>query len=293
MSTINSPLRYAGGKFYARSLILEHIPQHISYAEPFAGGGSIFFAKEKVRFNWLNDLDSDLVNVFTFIRDRPQDLIDVLSGEIATKERHLYYKLFFKPSTDLENAARWYYLNRTSYSGIMNIKNCFWGYGEKYSMPPENWGKSILRSSEKLQGVNLTSYDFSTVMEGVADGTFLFIDPPYFNADQDKFYTCSFRKEDHHRLSNLLKKHRHRINFLLTYDDTREVRELYSWVNEIHDKEWNYMITRTDDQKNGKKKEDNHKGERYVGREIFILNFNSTELRQSLPLAPSNHYSSV
>lgn len=42
---INSPFRYAGGKFYARRLILEHIPQHNRYIEPFAGGGSIFLRK--------------------------------------------------------------------------------------------------------------------------------------------------------------------------------------------------------------------------------------------------------
>ena len=51
---INSPLRYAGGKFYARKLILEHIPNHTSYIEPFTGGGSIFFAKRKVENNQLN-----------------------------------------------------------------------------------------------------------------------------------------------------------------------------------------------------------------------------------------------
>ena len=42
----NSPFRYPGGKFYARKLILEHIPKHDSYVEPMCGGASIFFAKE-------------------------------------------------------------------------------------------------------------------------------------------------------------------------------------------------------------------------------------------------------
>lgn len=46
---INSPIRYAGGKFYARKLIIEHIPEHSFYMEPLAGGASIFFAKTKVK----------------------------------------------------------------------------------------------------------------------------------------------------------------------------------------------------------------------------------------------------
>jgi len=37
---INSPFRYAGGKFYARKMIVEHFPKHSTYIEPLAGGAS-------------------------------------------------------------------------------------------------------------------------------------------------------------------------------------------------------------------------------------------------------------
>lgn len=277
---INSPFRYAGGKFYARNLILEHIPQHSYYVEPFAGGASIFFAKQKVEDNWLNDIDEALVNTYLVIRDKPEELIEFLAGEQATKERHAYYKNDFKPENRLEEAARWFYLNRTSYSGIMKPQNCFWGYGDKYSMRPENWPRNIRRTSEKLQGVKITSCDFEAVIKAAPDGAFLFIDPPYFNADQDKFYTHSFSKDDHYRLCCILKEHTGRFKFLLTYDNSPEVRKLYDWATEMHDKEWNYTINRTDDQKNGQKKENNFRGERYKGKEIFIVNYNSSFLEQ-------------
>jgi DNA adenine methylase len=129
IAAINSPFRYAGGKFYARKLILEHIPRHTCYCEPFVGGGSIYFAKPKVARNILNDLDQDLMNVYTMIRDDPEGLIKFLEGLPASKELHAFYKNEFKASNDLEEAGRWYYLNRVSYSGIMNRQNCYWGYG--------------------------------------------------------------------------------------------------------------------------------------------------------------------
>lgn len=135
---INSPFRYAGGKFYARKLILEYIPKHFYYVEPLAGGASIFFAKHKVEKNWLNDIDEELINCYAIIRDYPNELISRIKDEKASKERHYYYKNEFKPVTDIERAVRWFYLNRTSYSGIMNTQNCFGGYGDKYSMRPEN-----------------------------------------------------------------------------------------------------------------------------------------------------------
>ena len=58
------PFRYPGGKFYAMD-ILEPFwknAQHEEYREPFAGGATVFFNKEKSRINWLNDLDSELIS---------------------------------------------------------------------------------------------------------------------------------------------------------------------------------------------------------------------------------------
>ena len=290
MNAINSPFRYAGGKFYARKLILEHVLPHSTYIEPFCGGASIFFAKDKVQDNWLNDIDSELINTLTIIRDMPQSLIDILKRRPsrisriptdlvksvnigdplpATKELHSFFKNQYKPQNDLERAFKWFYLNRTSYSGIMNFQNMYWGYGDKYSMQPKNWPRNILRTSEKLQGVTLTSLDFEEVINNAPDGALLFIDPPYFNADQDKFYQHFFSKEDHYRLERCLNRNRDRLNLFITYDNVEDVRNLYQWANEMHDKEWNYCIQRTDDQKN----HSDQKGKRYKGKELFILNY--------------------
>ena len=290
IDSINSPFRYAGGKFYARKLILAHVPPHTAYIEPFAGGGSIFFAKPKVAFNQLNDRDEELVNVYLTIRDNPEDLVAFLTkqagkkckvpGELsqgvkigeplpASKELHSFFKSEFKPKNNIERAGRWFYLNRTSYSGIMNPQNMYWGYGDKFSMQPKNWPANIRRTSKKLQDVTVTNLDFEDVIKQAPDGALLFIDPPYFNADQDKFYVCPFSKDDHYRLERCLSQHTHRLTLFLTYDNTPEIRELYGWAEEMHDQEWNYCIQRTDDQKNGT----DRKGERYKGKELFILNY--------------------
>lgn len=117
------------------------------------------------------------INTYLIIRDRVDELVAALDGEQALKERHTWYKNEFKPTNELERAVRWYYLNRTSYSGIMNPKNCYWGYGDKYSMRPENWGRSLIKTS-KLQGVEFTNLDFEDVIDNAPDGAFLFVDPP-------------------------------------------------------------------------------------------------------------------
>ena len=69
----------------------------------------------------------------------------------------------FQPKDNFEKAQRWFNLNRTSFSGIMNMKNCYWGYGDKYSLNPSGWGERIFQCSNKLQDVKITKWDFEKV----------------------------------------------------------------------------------------------------------------------------------
>jgi len=262
MSLIHSPFRYPGGKFRARSIILKLLPDHSSYLEPFAGGASIFFAKEKSDSTWLNDRDEELINTLLHIRDQAENLIKNLEGLPALQSLHTFYKTDYVPSNNLERAMRYFYLNRTSYSGIMNPSNCYWGYGDRFSMRPENWPRAIRRASLKLQNVVLTSEDFETIIEQAPTNSFLFIDPPYYNAQQAKFYKCSFQTDDHLRLQACLTRHADRIKFLLTYDCCEPIQELYKDFTQ-HTQAWNYSITRAD-YKNGNRKRT---------EELFISNY--------------------
>lgn len=271
---MNSPFRYAGGKFYARKLIAEHLIDTDVYCEPFAGGGSVFFYKPKSRINILNDLDEDIILVYEIIRDRVDEMIELLSTfREPSKEAHSYYKNEYKPTNELEQAVRWYYLNRISYSGIMKFENMYFGYGDKYSMRPENWPRQLLKNSAKLQGVELSSRTAIDIIDNLPDRSLAFVDPPYFNADQDKFYTKFFSRQDHLDLVECIRRNKDRLKFFITYDNCDEIRELYSFMPNMYDKEWNYCISRTDDQKQGKKLADGYQGTRKQGKELFILNY--------------------
>ena len=201
------------------------------------------------------------------------DLIGLLDGVQATKSNHSYYKNEYNPSGDLERAFRWYFLNRTSYSGIMKHENCYWGYGHKYSMGPDNWPRHLRTVSDKLQGVDLTSDDFETVIDGLPDNSFMFVDPPYYDTDQHKFYNHSFTPKDHERLNDCLKRNTDRLHLLLTYDRHQDVKKMYDWADVISDKQWNYAINRTDDQCNKMKLKDGFRSNRSKGCELFIRNY--------------------
>jgi DNA adenine methylase len=234
---MKSPFRYAGGKYYARAKILPLIQSHNSYVEPFVGGGSIFFAKQKAKSNWLNDLDSDLINCYTQIRDNPLKVIELLRGEVATKERHSEYRSMIVEN-EIQAAAKYFYLNRTSFSGIMHPHKGYFGYDVKYSKPPEKWADCIIETSSKLQKVRLTSLDFETVIDTAVDGSFMFIDPPYFDVSE-KLYRHTFETDDHKRLSDCLKRNKSRLNLLVTYDNSDFIRSTFDFLNQ-HNESWYY-----------------------------------------------------
>ena len=69
MVTTRTLLRYPGGKTKAIKFIKpfwQKIP-HSEYREPFVGGGSVFIAKPAVKFNWINDIDKEVIAFYKVI----------------------------------------------------------------------------------------------------------------------------------------------------------------------------------------------------------------------------------
>lgn len=267
-SRVIIPFRYPGGKYYVLSALKRFwlAAEHDEYREPFVGGGTVFFAKEKVKHNWLNDIEPELMNTYKVMADKAKRewLSTQLSTEVATKERWREVRSW-QPANELERAYKYYYMNRTSFSGKMVSPG--WGYRPKRSLPPERWHEKILPCGEKLEKTKLTCIDFEKVVTAPSVGkrTLLFIDPPYYKPPKRKHYLNGFEIKDHLRLAAALRKSNH--SFVLTYEDHPEVRKLYSWAR-IHPVEFYYRVDNSSD--NGP---DANIGQRRKGAELIITNF--------------------
>ncbi|MDO4419029.1 MAG: DNA adenine methylase [Ruminococcus sp.] len=263
MKNLNTtlPFRYPGGKFYAINLLepFWDSVEHTEYREPLAGGATVFFAKPKATKNWLNDLDSELMICYQSMQnpDSRARMALELANETATKERWKEI-LNTQPKDNYEIGKRYYFLNRTSFSG--KLVSPAWGYRPKRSLPPERWGERIIPCGKYLENVKLTNIDFSEVIRADGKDVLLYVDPPYFLPPKHKHYRFGFDLKDHIRLANELKNTNHK--FFLTYDDCQEIRDLYSWAN-IFPVEFFYRIDNSS-ARGGKRK---------VGFELIITNF--------------------
>ena len=253
--------RYPGGKAKAIKFIKpfwEELRDHNEYREPFVGGGSVFIAKQRVKCNWINDKDKDLIAFYKTIKNNKnrEKLIDFL---LSLKVCRKTYDDFFysRPNNIFDKAVRYYFLNRCSFSGITKW-NAYIG-DPRWNI--EKNQDTIRYVGEKLSKYKITSIDFEKVItEKSSESVFMFLDPPYAESRQVAAYNIPFSDNDHIRLAETLKKTKHK--FLLTYDNCEFIRNLYKGFH-LFDRTWTYSVA------NSKV----HHNPREAGNELFITNF--------------------
>ena len=109
---MNINLHYPGGKRRIAPWIVEKIPDHHSYLEPFFGCGAVLFEKEPSRIETINDIDEEVVNFFRVVRnpDKREKLCEAVAYTPYSRE---IYENGFKREykSDIEKA--WWSVGRS------------------------------------------------------------------------------------------------------------------------------------------------------------------------------------
>lgn len=197
-------LKWAGGKRQLLSEIQKYYPfedeKYRKYAEPFVGGGAVLFDilnKWNLKEAYISDINKDLINAYTVVRDSVDELIEQLrimqDGFISLPQldRKLFYTniqgLFnnlgigINKNVDIEKAAMMIFLNKTCFNGLfrVNKQGMFNVPMGSYREPNICDEKNLLAASAKLQGVTIVCGDYHKSAEFIDGGTFAYFDPPY------------------------------------------------------------------------------------------------------------------
>jgi len=244
MPTTDTPLRYPGGKSQLIPFVIELMRTNDlfygEYAEPFAGGAGIaikLLLDDYVSRIHLNDFDPAIYALWHSIVHETDQLCELLhSTEITIDEWHSQREIYFsaKRMTKLKKGFATLFLNRTNRSGIIKA-GVIGGLEQKseYSLDCRfnklDLTRKIQRIGARREQISLTNLDaakfITEIIPTMGKDTLVNLDPPYFAKGQD-LYTNFYNPEDHAQLAKAVAKIKRR--WMVTYDDTPEIRQLYS-----------------------------------------------------------------
>ena len=201
-------VKWSGGKKGEIKNFEELIPSDINtYAEPFFGGGAVFFHLEPKK-SVVSDLHKELIDFYRSLKDGKAEDIYSFMKENKNEESQ-YYKVRddMEINTPLDNAKRFFYLRKTCFRGMLRYNK-----NGKFNIP---FGRYKTYNFEELknekyknifQNTEILNESFEKVFEKCNDpNDFIFLDPPYDSEFTDYGY-CSFGKEEHKKLAECFKK---------------------------------------------------------------------------------------
>lgn len=251
---MKSPLRYPGGKTRACKTLLDIVDrEHLDTSEvisPFAGGASFEFYLNEIRGTrlTLNDKFEPLANFWNACKrdkDRLCAALECVRARGVSKDdfKRMRESVVSEPDA-LERATKYFVINRCSFSG----STLSGGFSEESSK--KRFTQSSIdrvRALDMSHVVAVHNDDFTTFLDTHGKGRkgFVFVDPPYYLESKSKLYGTNgdlHENFDHAGLRRALD--RVERDWLLTYNDTPYIRELYK-DHDIVDVAWSYGMNST------------------------------------------------
>lgn len=215
-------INWIGGKRLLRKKIAPMIPENIQgYVEPFGGGAWVLFFKDKwAELEVYNDLDSRLVNLFNVVKYHPCELARQMCYMLASREQ-FEQQIKQEGITDIQRAAQFLYVINRSFGAKGKTFGTSKSSGIKSAYGIIERIEKIAKRLDKVLIENKSAFDL--IKEYDRENMFFYLDPPYSKGEG--YQVCSTKDFEHKRLAEILKNIKGR--FLLSYDDSDIIRELY------------------------------------------------------------------
>ncbi|MGW0435335.1 DNA adenine methylase [Micromonospora sp. NPDC003197] len=247
--SVISPLRYPGAKrqlvAVIEALIRANVPPPRLVIEPFCGGATTtlrLLGTGLVQHGVLADIDPLVTAFWKTAAFDSHWLIDAMQEEPITVARWDWWRAS-DPQTCRDRALKCLFLNRTTFSGILHGHAGPIGGRSQKSAYKIDCRFGIEGLKRRIEGVadlastgrllDVWEADWRVALARIPttfgmlepDEIVVYLDPPYV----DKaawLYQWSFRSDEHARLAEALTA-TSSYRWLLSYDDTTTVRDLY------------------------------------------------------------------
>jgi len=225
-------LNYPGSKWRLAPWIIEHMPEHETYLEPFFGSGAVYFNKPLSDVETINDIDVRVVNLFRVIRDYPRELAyKVKYTPVSRKEYDLSFEISKEP---IEDARRMLVCCWFGISGKTNSKAGFRSSvtknGPRVIKEWQSIPGGIKEVSERLKKTQIECRDAIELIHLYnRQQVLIYADPPYIGEQvKSMHYKHEMNVSNHENLVDVLKKHEGPV-LLSGYENDVYKQKLQHW----------------------------------------------------------------
>lgn len=204
---MKTPISYYGGKQKLIPKILPLIPKHEMYAEPFVGGGAIFFGKPPSHVEVINDTNAELINFYRVLQNKFVELDSMVKITLHSRRLHKDANVVYENPHLFDEVKRaWavWVLSTQSFSAMLDGS---WGYDKIKNTTTKKISNKRSQFDEemaiRMQNVQLECADALYVIKSRDTiNTFFYCDPPYFNSDCGHY--DGYSEQDFENLLKLL-----------------------------------------------------------------------------------------
>lgn len=232
----NAILKYPGGKWRISDWIISHFPEHKVYVEPFFGSGACFFKKQPAYIETINDINGDIVNLFSVCRDYSDELARLIN--LTPFSREEFENCYEHTDNPIEQARRTLVRYHQSY-GTANSHRKTWKNVQTYGGPRcatmwNNLPQVIYDCCERLKNAQIECVDaLSLIKRYNSENTLIYCDPPYMqNLSRKDMYAVEMDEEQHIRLLEQIKKSKSKI-IISGYDNDLYNEYLSDWQTDM------------------------------------------------------------
>ncbi len=219
------PLCLIGGKSRLAKQIIALFPPHRTYVEAFAGGAQVFFRKEPSRVEVLNDLDNEIVNFYRVCQHHYQELIKQTRWVMNSRKLYQWMqKTAPETLTDIQRAARFYFLQKASFGGLRVGQSYGYGVTRPRRINSRRIAEIIERAYRRLEAVQIECLPYEEILRRYdRPTTFFYLDPPYWKLP---YYRFNLDPQDFEVMTGRLARLKGR--FILSLNNAPEVHRIFS-----------------------------------------------------------------
>lgn len=215
---------WIGGK---RRLVAEILPwfePHTCYVEPFAGAAALLFNKQPSKVEVLNDVNSDLVNLYRVVRHHPEEFVRQFRWALTS--RKLFEWAQSTPPetlTDVQRAARFFYLQKLAFGAKVDGQTFGVATTSSQAINLMRIEEDLSAAHLRLSRVVIEHMDWAACIKRYdREHTLFYCDPPYWGTEG---YGVDFGLDQYDRMADLARTIKGKMIILV--NDIPEMRQAF------------------------------------------------------------------